>query len=67
VGSTTLGGPAPRRAFDAQVSPDGGFLYIVNAVGGVSAFAGDGTTITELSGSPVATPAGTAPFGMVVD
>ncbi|HET7472186.1 MAG TPA: beta-propeller fold lactonase family protein [Candidatus Limnocylindrales bacterium] len=67
VGSTALAGAAPRRAFDAAVSPDGGFLYIVNAVGGISAFAVDGTTITELAGSPIATPAGTAPFGMVVD
>jgi 6-phosphogluconolactonase (cycloisomerase 2 family) len=67
VGSTTLAGPAPRRAFDAAVTPDGGFLYVVNAVGAVSAFAVDGTSITELAGSPVATPAGGAPFGIVVD
>ena len=67
VGSTTLGGPAPRRAFDAADSPDGANLYVVNAVGAVSAFSVDGTTISELPGSPVATPAGGAPFGMVVD
>jgi len=67
VGSTALAGPAPRRAFDAAVSPDGEYLYIVNAVGAVSAFAVDGTTITELPSSPIATPAGSAPFGMVVD
>ena len=67
VGSTPLTGPAPRKAFDAAVSPDGGFLYIVNAVGAISAFSVDGTTITELSGSPISTPAGGAPFGMVVD
>ena len=67
VGSTALAGPAPRRAFDAAVSPDGEYLYIVNAVGAISAFAVDGTTITELASSPIATPAGSAPFGMVVD
>ncbi len=67
VGSTALAGPAPRKAFDAAVSPDGGFLYIVNAVGAISAFSVDGTTITELPGSPISTPAGGAPFGMVVD
>jgi len=67
VGSTALAGPAPRRAFDAAVSPDGAYMYIVNAVGGISAFAVDGTSITELPGSPVATPAGSAPFGVVVD
>jgi 6-phosphogluconolactonase (cycloisomerase 2 family) len=67
VGSTPLGGPAPRRAFDAAVTPDGAHLYVVNAVGAVSGFAVDGTSITELAGSPIATPSGTAPFGMVVD
>ena len=67
VGSTALGGAAPRKAFDAAVSPDGGYLYIVNAVGAISAFSVDGTTISELSGSPISTPAGSAPFGMVVD
>jgi 6-phosphogluconolactonase len=67
VGSTALAGAAPRKAFDAAVSPDGGFLYIVNAVGAISAFSVDGTTIAELSGSPISTPAGSAPFGMVVD
>jgi 6-phosphogluconolactonase len=67
AGSTALAGPAPRKAFDAAVSPDGDYLYIVNAVGAISAFSVDGTSISELSGSPVATPAGSAPFGMVVD
>jgi 6-phosphogluconolactonase (cycloisomerase 2 family) len=67
VGSTTLAGPAPRRAFDAQVSPDGEYLYIVNAVGGISAFAVAGTSIVEIAGSPIATPAGSTPFGIVVD
>jgi len=67
VGSTALGGAAPRKAFDAAVSPDGGYLYIVNAVGAISEFSVSGTTIVELSGSPFATPAGSAPFWMVVD
>ena len=56
------------RAFDAAVSPDGSFLYVVDAgAAAVSAFAIDGTTITGLPGSPVAIPGGVAPFGMVVD
>jgi DNA-binding beta-propeller fold protein YncE len=67
VGSTTLAGTAPRKAFDAAVSPDGAYLYIVDAVGGISVFAVDGTTITELGDSPFPTAAGSAPFGMVVD
>jgi DNA-binding beta-propeller fold protein YncE len=65
VGSTPLAGPAPRKVFDAAVSPDGDFLYIVNAVGAISALSVDGTTITELPGSPIST--GGAPFGIVVD
>jgi DNA-binding beta-propeller fold protein YncE len=50
------------------VSPDGGYLYVVDAgVAKVSAFAIDGTSLTELSGSPFSIPGGAAPFGMVVD
>jgi DNA-binding beta-propeller fold protein YncE len=67
VASTALGGAAPRKAFDAAVSPDGDALYIVNAVGAISALSLSGTSISELSSSPIATPAGSAPFGMVVD
>lgn len=68
VGSTPFATPTGLRPFDASVSPDGGFLYVVDAgVAKVSAFAVDGTTITEITGSPVAIPGGGAPFGMVVD
>jgi DNA-binding beta-propeller fold protein YncE len=68
VGSTGLNTPTGLRAFDAGLSPDGAFLYIVDAgVARVSAFAVDGTTITEIAGSPIAIPGGAAPFGMVVD
>jgi hypothetical protein len=68
VGSTGLNTPTGLRAFDAGLSPDGAFLYIVDAgVAKVSAFAVDGTTITEIAGSPIAIPGGAAPFGMVVD
>jgi DNA-binding beta-propeller fold protein YncE len=68
VGSTGLNTPTGLRAFDAGLSPDGAFLYIVDAgVARVSAFAVDGTTITEIAGSPIAIAGGAAPFGMVVD
>jgi DNA-binding beta-propeller fold protein YncE len=50
------------------VSPDGGYLYVVDAgVAKVSAFAVDGTTVTDIDSSPISIPGGAAPFGMVVD
>ena len=68
VGSTGFSSPAGLRPFDAQVSPDGDSLYVVDAgVAKVSAFAIDGTSLKELDGSPFAIPGGAAPFGMVVD
>ncbi len=68
AGSTGLNTPTGLRPFDAAVSPDGGFLYVVDAgAAKISAFAVDGTTLTELTGSPLAIPGGVAPFGMVVD
>jgi DNA-binding beta-propeller fold protein YncE len=60
--------PTGLRPFDAAVSPDGAYLYVVDAgVAKISAFAVDGTNLTELAGSPMAIPGGAAPFGMVVD
>jgi DNA-binding beta-propeller fold protein YncE len=68
VGSTPFANSSGLRPFDAAVSPDGGFLYVVDAgVAKVSAFGIDGTSLTELNGSPFSTPNGAAPFGMVVD
>jgi 6-phosphogluconolactonase len=68
VGSTGFTSPTGLRPFDAAVSPDGGFLFVVDAgVAKVSAFTVDGTTISEIAGSPIAIPGGGAPFGMVVD
>jgi 6-phosphogluconolactonase len=68
VGSTGMNAPTGLRPFDAAVSADGGSLYVVDAgVAKVSAFAVDGTTITEITGSPISIPGGAAPFGMVVD
>jgi len=68
VGSTPFASPTGLRPFDAAISPDGGFLYVVDAgVAKVSAFAVDGTTIAEIAGSPIAISGGGAPFGMVVD
>ena len=68
VGSTPFASATGLRPFDAAVSPDGGFLYVVDAgVAKVSAFTVEGTTITEIAGSPIPIPGGGAPFGMVVD
>ena len=68
VGSTSFSSPTGLKPFDAQVSPDGRYLYVVDASAAkISAFAVDGTSLTELGGSPVSIPGGAAPFGMIVD
>jgi DNA-binding beta-propeller fold protein YncE len=55
------------RPFDARLSPDGSFLYVVDAgTGVISAFAVDRGRLTELAGSPMATVNGATPFGIVV-
>ncbi len=68
AGSTPFASPTGLKPFDAAVSPGGRFLYVVDAgAAKISAFAIDGTSLTEVAGSPVAIPGGVAPFGMVVD
>ena len=68
AGSTAFSNPTGLRPFDAQVSPDGKDLYVVDAgAAKISAFTVDGTSLTELRGSPFSIPGGGAPFGMVVD
>lgn len=69
AGSTAFASPTGRkpRPFDAAVSPDGGYLYVVDAGSAeVTTFAVDGTSLTELDGSPVST-GNNAPFGIVAD
>jgi hypothetical protein len=68
VGSTTFNTPAGLRPFDAAVTPGGHFLYVVDAgAAKVSAFRVHGTSLTEITGSPVAIAGGGAPFGLVID
>jgi 6-phosphogluconolactonase len=68
VGSTTFNTPAGLRPFDAAVTPGGHFLYVVDAgAAKVSAFRVDGTSLTEITGSPVAIAGGGAPFGLVIN
>jgi 6-phosphogluconolactonase len=54
------------RPFDARLDPSGAHLYVVDAaLDAVSGFAVSGGSLTELSGSPFALPAGATPFGIV--
>jgi 6-phosphogluconolactonase len=65
-GSTTLA-TAQAGAEDARLSPDGGSLWVVDSrADAISAFAVSGGSLSELSSSPTALPAGSAPFGIVV-
>jgi len=67
LGSTPFKNPTGLRPFDARLSPNGNYLYVVDAgLDAVSVFAVDGGNLTELSASPVALPAGATPFGIVV-
>ena len=53
--------------FDARLDPSGEHLYVVDAaIAAVSIFEVDGASLTELSSSPAALPAGATPFGIVV-
>jgi 6-phosphogluconolactonase (cycloisomerase 2 family) len=73
-GTLTLIGSAPfansaasPKPFDARLDPSGKFLYVVESgADAVGVFAVNGGTLTEISSSPFAGPAGATPFGMVV-
>jgi 6-phosphogluconolactonase (cycloisomerase 2 family) len=63
--TTSLG--SPKGAEDARLAPDGQTLWVVDTgAHAISAFSVSGSTLTELPSSPTATPAGSAPFGIVV-
>jgi 6-phosphogluconolactonase (cycloisomerase 2 family) len=64
--TTTFNSGTGIRPFDARLDPTGGHLYVVDAtLDAVSAFGVSGGSLTELSVSPVALPAGATPFGIV--
>jgi hypothetical protein len=71
-GSLTLIGSTPFKtaglgAEDARLGPGGQTLWVVGTAGdSISAFTVTGGTLTELSSSPTALPAGATPFGIVV-
>jgi 6-phosphogluconolactonase (cycloisomerase 2 family) len=57
-----------KGAEDARLSPNGSTLWVVNGGGDqINAFSVHGGTLTELTGSPTAGPAGATPSGIVVD
>jgi 6-phosphogluconolactonase len=68
LGSTTVGSTGGVGAVDARLSPDGRFLFVDESrIGAVGAFAVEGGSLTELSSSPTALPAGATPAGIVVN
>jgi 6-phosphogluconolactonase (cycloisomerase 2 family) len=60
-------GPGGLGAFDDKLTPDGRYLYVVDASGRISGFSVSAGTVTELPSSPVSLTAGATPFGLVVD
>lgn len=65
--STPFSSGVGIRPFDARLDVNGNYLYVVDAaLDAVSIFAVDGGSLTELSSSPAALPAGATPFGVVV-
>jgi 6-phosphogluconolactonase (cycloisomerase 2 family) len=66
LGSTALSTPE-SGPFDARLDPSGGTLWVVETkTRTVAGLAVDGGALSELSPSPTALPAGSAPFGIVV-
>jgi 6-phosphogluconolactonase (cycloisomerase 2 family) len=67
LGSTSFKEAAGLAPVDARLSPDGDSLWVVGGGGKVvSAFAVQGGDLTELTSSPTALPADSAPSGIVV-
>jgi 6-phosphogluconolactonase (cycloisomerase 2 family) len=67
LGSTPVAATGGVGAVDAGLSPDGATLYVDESrIGRIGEFAVDGGNLSELSGSPVALPAGATPAGIAV-
>lgn len=68
LGSTAMNAGPGLGPQDARLSPGGGTLWVLDAgAKALSGFAVDGGALTELPSSPSALPAGSAPFGVVVN
>ncbi|MGA8679554.1 MAG: beta-propeller fold lactonase family protein, partial [Acidimicrobiales bacterium] len=71
-GALTLVGSTPFKnglvgPEDARLSPDGSTLWVVESgADAIAGFSVDGASLTELSSSPTAAPAGASPSGIVV-
>lgn len=66
LGSTPLNGGAVRPT-DPTISENGHFLYVVEAgAKAVGILSVNGSTVTELPGSPAALPAGATPAGIAI-
>jgi hypothetical protein len=68
LGSTPVKGTGGVGAVDARLSPEGRWLFVdESSADAVGAFAVQGGSLTELSGSPTALPAGASPAGIAVN
>jgi DNA-binding beta-propeller fold protein YncE len=68
LGSTPFSHPTGLGPEDARVGPGGHTLWVVDTgAHAVSGFAVNGGNLAELPSSPTSLPAGSAPFGIVVD
>jgi 6-phosphogluconolactonase (cycloisomerase 2 family) len=67
LGNTPVAATGGVGAVDARLAPDGRTLYVDESrIASIGAFAVDGGTLSELSSSPVALPAGATPAGVAV-
>jgi 6-phosphogluconolactonase (cycloisomerase 2 family) len=67
IGSTPVNATGGVGAVDARLTPDDRTLYVNESrIAAIGAFAVDGGTLTELTGSPTALPAGATPAGVAV-
>ena len=67
LGSTPVGATGGVGAADAQLSPDGGTLFVNESrIGAVGSFSVNGGTLTEHADSPTPLPPGATPAGLAV-
>ena len=67
LGTTPFSSGTGIRPFDAGLDAAGDHLYVVDAaIASVSGFAVSGGSLSELSSSPTALPAGATPFGIAI-
>jgi len=67
LSSTPFKSGAGIRPFDARLDVGGTYLYVVDAaIASVSGFAVRGGSLSELTSSPTALPAGATPFGIAI-